>query len=103
MEVYIVAKTPSCFVDGFWKIAFNTTGLPESRTLTFNLASMHSLRIVLNFENYTNFCDGFSLNLFYYEMVSSYRVTDRHGRVINTPASYSGGPGFKSQPGDRLS
>jgi hypothetical protein len=28
--------------------------------------------------------------------------TERHGRVVSTPASYSGGPGFKSRPGDRL-
>jgi hypothetical protein len=26
-----------------------------------------------------------------------------HGRVVNTLASYSGGPGFKSWPGDQLS
>jgi hypothetical protein len=25
---------------------------------------------------------------------------ERRGRVINTPASYLGGPGFKSPPGD---
>jgi hypothetical protein len=25
-------------------------------------------------------------------------VTELHGLVFNTPASYSGGPGFKSQP-----
>jgi hypothetical protein len=30
-------------------------------------------------------------------------ITERHGRVVNNPASYSGGPGFKSRPGDRLS
>jgi hypothetical protein len=29
--------------------------------------------------------------------------TERRGRVANTPASYPGGPGFKSRPGDRLS
>jgi hypothetical protein len=29
-------------------------------------------------------------------------MTDRRGRVVNTPAWYSGGPGFKSLPGDRL-
>jgi hypothetical protein len=28
---------------------------------------------------------------------------ERCGRVINTPATYSGGPGFKSQTGDQLS
>jgi hypothetical protein len=27
--------------------------------------------------------------------------TERCGRVVITPASYSGGPGFKSQAGDR--
>jgi hypothetical protein len=30
------------------------------------------------------------------------RLTERRDRVVNTPASYSGGPGFKSLPGDRL-
>jgi hypothetical protein len=30
------------------------------------------------------------------------KITEPRGRVINTPASYSGGPGFKSRPGDRL-
>jgi hypothetical protein len=29
--------------------------------------------------------------------------TERHGRVVNAPASYSGGPGLKSRPEDRLS
>jgi hypothetical protein len=28
--------------------------------------------------------------------------TERRGRVVDTPASYLGGPGFKSWPGDRL-
>jgi hypothetical protein len=28
--------------------------------------------------------------------------TERHGRVVNIPASYLGDPGFKSRPGDRL-
>jgi hypothetical protein len=28
--------------------------------------------------------------------------TERLGRAVSTPASYSGGPGFKSRPGDRL-
>jgi hypothetical protein len=30
-------------------------------------------------------------------------VTERRGRVVNTPASYSGDQGFRSRPGDRLS
>jgi hypothetical protein len=30
-------------------------------------------------------------------------LSDRRGRVINTLALFSGGPGFKSLPGDRLS
>jgi hypothetical protein len=30
-------------------------------------------------------------------------VTERRGRVVNTHASYSGGPGFKSRAVDRLS
>jgi hypothetical protein len=29
--------------------------------------------------------------------------TERLDRVANTPTSHSGGPGFKSRPGDRLS
>jgi hypothetical protein len=29
--------------------------------------------------------------------------TERRGRAVNTPSSYSGGPGFKSQPGGLLS
>jgi hypothetical protein len=29
-------------------------------------------------------------------------TTERRGRVGNTPASHSGGPGFKSRSGDRL-
>jgi hypothetical protein len=29
--------------------------------------------------------------------------TERHGRVVNTPASYSGSPGFKSRSTERLS
>jgi hypothetical protein len=34
-----------------------------------------------------------------YEIIAG---TERHGRVVNNPASYAGGPGFKSQPGDWL-
>jgi hypothetical protein len=29
--------------------------------------------------------------------------TERRGRVVKTPASYSGGPGFKCTPGEVLS
>jgi hypothetical protein len=29
--------------------------------------------------------------------------TERSGRVVNTPVLHSGGPGFKSRPGHRLS
>jgi hypothetical protein len=29
--------------------------------------------------------------------------TERRGRAVNTPASYSEGPGSKSRPGDRIS
>jgi hypothetical protein len=29
-------------------------------------------------------------------------MTERRGRVVSTPAWYSGGPGFKSLRGDRL-
>jgi hypothetical protein len=32
----------------------------------------------------------------------TFKSTSR-GRVVNTPTSYSGGPGFKSRPADRLS
>jgi hypothetical protein len=32
-----------------------------------------------------------------------YRVTESHGRVVNTPASYSEGSGFRSGTGERLS
>jgi hypothetical protein len=27
---------------------------------------------------------------------------ERHGQVVSTPASYSGGPRYKSRPGDQL-
>jgi hypothetical protein len=37
-----------------------------------------------------------------YVSENSTGVTGRRGRVVSTPASYSGGPGFKSRPGDRL-
>jgi hypothetical protein len=42
----------------------------------------------------------FSLTPFFTLIV--FVVTVRRGRVVNTPTLYSGGPGFKSQPGDRL-
>jgi hypothetical protein len=29
--------------------------------------------------------------------------TERHDRVVNTPGSYSKGPGFVYRPGDRIS
>jgi hypothetical protein len=32
-----------------------------------------------------------------------YQPTERRGPVVNTHSSYSGSPGFKSLPGDRLS
>jgi hypothetical protein len=32
-----------------------------------------------------------------------YLKIERRSREVNTPASYSGGPGIKSRPGDRLS
>jgi hypothetical protein len=31
-----------------------------------------------------------------------YTMTERHGREVGTPASYSGDPDFKSRSGDRL-
>jgi hypothetical protein len=36
-------------------------------------------------------------------IISPVCVTERHGQVVSTPASYSGGPGFKSRLGDRSS
>jgi hypothetical protein len=36
-----------------------------------------------------------------YEEISI--MTERRGRVVNTPSSYSRGPGFRYRPGDRLS
>jgi hypothetical protein len=41
---------------------------------------------------------------FYLFLVFSFNtiVTDRHGRMINISTWYSGGPGFKSRPGYRL-
>jgi hypothetical protein len=30
-------------------------------------------------------------------------MAEHRGRVVKTPASYSGGPGVSSRPGDRLS
>jgi hypothetical protein len=35
--------------------------------------------------------------------ISNINNTERRGRVVNNSASYPGGRGFKSQPGDRLS
>jgi hypothetical protein len=32
----------------------------------------------------------------------SVSFTERRGLMVNSPASYLLGPGFKSQPGDRL-
>jgi hypothetical protein len=32
-----------------------------------------------------------------------YLQTERHFRMVNTPDSYSGGPEYKSRPGDRPS
>jgi hypothetical protein len=33
---------------------------------------------------------------------SEIHQTQRCGQVVNTPASYSGSPGLKPRPGDRL-
>jgi hypothetical protein len=38
----------------------------------------------------------------FYHAICALRI-ERHGRVVSTPASYSGSPGFKSRPGYRLS
>jgi hypothetical protein len=37
-----------------------------------------------------------------FQFILHANVTERCGRVVNTPASYSGGPGFKPCPEDRL-
>jgi hypothetical protein len=44
------------------------------------------------------------LKYFYYKVVrhKTKHVTECRGRVVTTPASYSGGPGLKSQPEDQL-
>jgi hypothetical protein len=47
-------------------------------------------------------------NSTHYHHVLTFRLTkneniERHGRVVSTPASYSGDPGFKSRPENRLS
>jgi hypothetical protein len=36
------------------------------------------------------------------QLFSAGSGTERRGRVVNTPASYSGSPRFKSGPGDWL-
>jgi hypothetical protein len=41
-------------------------------------------------------------SVYYYFLILLYE-TERHGRVVKTPTSYSGSPGLKSQSGDRLS
>jgi hypothetical protein len=44
------------------------------------------------------------VNLFYlFRTLMLYPITKRLGRLVNTPVSYSEGPGFKFQTGDRLS
>jgi hypothetical protein len=37
-----------------------------------------------------------------YVQENYYFPTERSGQVVNTPAPYSGCPGFKLRPGDRL-
>jgi hypothetical protein len=39
----------------------------------------------------------------HFSSFANLEFTERRGRVVSTPASYLGGPGFKSWPGDRLS
>jgi hypothetical protein len=36
------------------------------------------------------------------DIFPSLEFTERRGRVVSTPASYFGGLGFKTWPGDRL-
>jgi hypothetical protein len=48
-----------------------------------------------------------SLNCFkavIFSLVTCHKLSsESRGQMVNIPASYSGGPGFKSRPGDRLS
>jgi hypothetical protein len=44
--------------------------------------------------------NGSTLNVF--SSTYEYCITGRRDGVVNTPASYSGGPVFKSWPADRL-
>jgi hypothetical protein len=48
-------------------------------------------------------CTPVNCNLTELLLLFPYLTTERRGRVVNTIASYSGGPGFKSWPGGRLS
>jgi hypothetical protein len=41
-------------------------------------------------------------SVYFYENTERH-ITERRGPVVNTPASYVGGPWFKSLPEDRLS
>jgi hypothetical protein len=48
-------------------------------------------------------CSKLYLAGFIFEDIHFSYLTERLVRVVNTPASYSGGPGFKYRPGDRQS
>jgi hypothetical protein len=43
------------------------------------------------------------MDLYVFKEVEMSYITERRGQVVSTPASYSGGPGFKFRLGDRLS
>jgi hypothetical protein len=60
--------------------------------------SIYAMNLVLMFHNL-----GIIFPLKDNFVCDSNTKTERRGRVINTPASYSGGPGLKSRPGHRLS
>jgi hypothetical protein len=51
--------------------------------------------------NELNYIFSFQMQIF--EKLKHRPTTEHRVRVVNTPASYSGGPGFKSQPGYLLS
>jgi hypothetical protein len=47
--------------------------------------------------------DSYIMMIYVFTTFSDKRQNERSGRVVNTPASNSGGPGFKFRNGDRLS
>jgi hypothetical protein len=54
--------------------------------------------------NFSKFGFRFILVILYYLSTEHVlNASERLGRAVNTPASYSGDPGFKYRPDDRLS